>query len=209
MKARSVDQGLLWPKPLLICCCLVFCAGCATPKAQFVLLEEPDGSVGEIYVTNEMGTSEIGGARETIRVAREGSAPATGKTLEPKAVDARYGKVLSFLPPPPQAFNVQFMAGSAELGPGSEEELRRAAETVRVRGSMDISLNGHTDTVGTPESNLALSLQRAETVRQWLMREGIPAEHFTVEYYGESDPLVPTADEVEEPRNRRVEIVVR
>jgi len=68
---------------------------------------------------------------------------------------------------------------------------------------------GHTDRVGAVEFNDALSRKRAETVASRLVAAGVPAERIAVAGRGEREPLIPTNDEVAEPRNRRVEIKVR
>ncbi len=73
----------------------------------------------------------------------------------------------------------------------------------------DVLVVGHTDTVGTNQVNDPLSQQRAEVIRAGLIRSGIAPENITAVGRGKRELLVPTADGVAEPRNRRVEIVVR
>ena len=68
---------------------------------------------------------------------------------------------------------------------------------------------GHTDTVGSLAYNDKLSLARAERLRDMLVELGIPAERIHVAGRGKRELLVPTEDNVSEPRNRRVEINVR
>ena len=68
---------------------------------------------------------------------------------------------------------------------------------------------GHTDTVGSRESNDELSRQRAASVRAMLIEAGFPADKMEIAGRGERELLVPTANEVDEPRNRRVEINIR
>ena len=68
---------------------------------------------------------------------------------------------------------------------------------------------GHTDRVGTVESNDALSLQRAQAVRQLVIGRGFDAARVDAVGRGEREPVVPTADEVDGPKTRRAEIVVR
>ena len=80
---------------------------------------------------------------------------------------------------------------------------------LRNRPSPDIVVIGHTDSVGSTEANDQLSLQRAERVKADLVRQGIPADGIRTAGRGEREPLVRTADNVDEPRNRRVEINVR
>ncbi|MGH6692492.1 MAG: OmpA family protein, partial [Gammaproteobacteria bacterium] len=73
----------------------------------------------------------------------------------------------------------------------------------------EIAVIGHTDRVGLIEYNDTLSLRRAERVRKDFVSRGIPTGAINVAGRGEREPVVPTADEVSEPRNRRVEINVR
>lgn len=73
----------------------------------------------------------------------------------------------------------------------------------------EVVLNGHTDTTGLERFNLTLSKKRAETVARTLEKGGIPEEAIKIFAFGESDPLVPTADGVNEPKNRRVEIFIQ
>ena len=72
-----------------------------------------------------------------------------------------------------------------------------------------IELNGYTDLSGTPQYNQGLSVRRAEAVAAELSRLGVPREAIAIHGYGETHPLVPTAQGVREPQNRRVEIIIR
>ena len=80
---------------------------------------------------------------------------------------------------------------------------------VKFRVPAEIVVVGHTDRVGTDQQNDVLSLQRAERVRQELVRLGVDPNSMSTVGRGEREPLVPTDDEVAQPRNRRVEITVR
>jgi len=72
-----------------------------------------------------------------------------------------------------------------------------------------IAVTGHTDTSGAPAYNMALSLRRANAVKDALVREGIAAAAIAVTGRGETQLLVQTGDNVREPQNRRVEIVLQ
>jgi len=80
---------------------------------------------------------------------------------------------------------------------------------MRARPVPDIAVTGHTDTVGTSEYNDRLSMQRAERVKGFLTGIGIPSDRIQTAGRGKRELLVPTADNIDEPRNRRVEINVR
>ena len=70
-----------------------------------------------------------------------------------------------------------------------------------------IVLAGHTDTTGTAEYNMGLSERRARAAAAELIARGVPAEAIEVTWFGETQLRVPTADEVREPQNRRVEML--
>ena len=72
-----------------------------------------------------------------------------------------------------------------------------------------IEVAGHADRAGTPQYNQRLSERRAAAVANELDRQGVPRSAMVVQAFGESRPLVATADGVREPQNRRVEIILR
>ena len=80
--------------------------------------------------------------------------------------------------------------------------------TVKDRGAREVTIVGHTDSMGDKPDNFALGLKRAATVRDLLLAAGLDKSLVDVTSLGESDPLVPTANGKAEPQNRRVEIVV-
>lgn len=85
--------------------------------------------------------------------------------------------------------------------------IRQAADIVRGGGMIQIGVTGHTDSSGPNSYNQRLSERRAKAVRGELVRDGVPAGEIQVMGVGEADQLVPTADGVREPRNRRAVIV--
>ena len=109
----------------------------------------------------------------------------------------------------PGDYLVFFAFDSAELEADARQTIAEAAEAYRRTGeAQQITATGHTDTSGSAEYNLELSQRRAEAVAAELVRQGVPATDIVTVGRGEEDLLVPTADGVREPRNRRVEIVV-
>jgi outer membrane protein OmpA-like peptidoglycan-associated protein len=88
------------------------------------------------------------------------------------------------------------------------QTIKQAAAQAQAGRSTRIEVTGHTDRAGSDAYNMALSLRRANAVKDQLVREGIAANQITVMGRGESQPLLPTADGVREPQNRRVEIVL-
>ena len=85
--------------------------------------------------------------------------------------------------------------------------IRQAANDAKSGRATRLNVTGHADRAGGDDYNMALSLRRANAVKDVLVREGIPAAQIAVVGRGESQPLIQTADGVREPQNRRVEIV--
>jgi OOP family OmpA-OmpF porin len=118
-------------------------------------------------------------------------------------------------PPPapaaPQApsFMVFFDWDRSDISPQALNTLRQVASTYKTKGSARVTATGHTDKSGPDDYNMALSLRRANAVKDALVREGVPATAISVIGRGETQPLVQTADGVREPQNRRVEIVIQ
>ena len=104
---------------------------------------------------------------------------------------------------------VLFPFDSAKLNQAEFETLAAVVARARGLGFAEISLTGHTDRAGAAAYNMALSLKRAQVVRQALIRHSVPAVLIKVAGKGESAPRVATADGVREAINRRVEIELR
>ena len=185
-------------------------AGCASQPvtpARFAVLPAPDGHIGAIAVERDGERRVIHAAYGAQRLRADGSLEAA--QLTEAEVRERFGTTLAALPAPPATFTLYFLADSDELTPASRAELDHVLAEIRRRPLPDIVVIGHTDTVGRRRYNDRLSLARAERLREMLVRHGIPADRIQARGRGEREPLVPTADEVREARNRRVEINVR
>ena len=115
-------------------------------------------------------------------------------------------------PPPvvtPPSFMVFFDWDRSNLSQQALTTIGQAAAAFKSKGNARITATGHTDTSGPEAYNMALSLRRANAVKDALVREGVPAQAITVIGRGEAGLLVQTADGVREPQNRRVEIVIQ
>jgi len=103
---------------------------------------------------------------------------------------------------------VQFATGAVTLNPGAREALARFAGIVGVYPSLSFKVEGHTDTTGSDETNRKLSLQRAMTVRDYLIGQGVDAASIKVEGLGPLRPVADNATSEGRARNRRVEIIL-
>jgi outer membrane protein OmpA-like peptidoglycan-associated protein len=120
-------------------------------------------------------------------------------------------------PPPPapppavetRTFLVFFDWDRADLTARAREIIGQAAQASRSQQTTRLEVAGHADRSGSAQYNQRLSQRRADNVAAELVRQGVSRESIVVTAYGETRPLVPTADGVREPQNRRVEIVLR
>lgn len=182
--------------------------GCDASPERVVLLPGPDGKVGKVVVYSAGGERVLDSAYAGAEVGQGGSISLRNE--DAATVNKRYADTLAAQPPRPMSFVVNFVSGSAtELTPESKLVIENVKSALAGRPAPEITVIGHTDRVGKVEANDALSRKRAETVRDVLVASGIKALSLDVAGRGEREPLVTTADEVDEPRNRRVEISVR
>jgi outer membrane protein OmpA-like peptidoglycan-associated protein len=130
-------------------------------------------------------------------VAQPAAAPAPAPQPAPQAAA-----------PLVRSFLVFFDFDRSDITQDARKVINQAADNARKAGSATrITLTGHADRSGSAQYNMRLSQRRADAVKQELIKLGVPASDIVTVAKGESDPLVPTADGVREPRNRRVEIV--
>jgi outer membrane protein OmpA-like peptidoglycan-associated protein len=173
----------------------------------YVVLPGRDGTAGAIMVVHGAERLVLADAYAAVRITREGRLEA-GRISE-QEVRSVFGAALDVQPPPAASFTLNFAFGSDQLTPESTRTLSDVMAEVRRRPDPEVVIVGHTDRVGGLVQNDALSLQRAERVRQSVIGLGLPADRVVAVGRGEREPLVPTEDEVAEPRNRRVEVTVR
>ena len=144
------------------------------------------------------------------------------KSLFPVVAVALLLGACSQTPPPPPAppaqramaprqmppVTVYFASGSSTLSPESMATIQQVAANYKTTANATVTLTGHTDTVGSQDVNMALSQRRTDAVRNALVRGGVPAAAITGGGQGEASLPVQTADNVDERRNRSVDIAV-
>jgi len=104
---------------------------------------------------------------------------------------------------------VTFVTGSATLTAPGAQVVAQVADILRANPEVRISVEGHTDSTGTPAANQALSQVRAGTVLTTLVSLGIAADRLTARGFGSSRPKVPDTTPANQAVNRRVEFVVQ
>ena len=183
-------------------------AGCAGQRETYAVLPDAKGQAGSLTVTPKQGAPlKLSGAYANA-VGKPGSAPEASKLSE-EEIKAAFADALSARPDAPARFTLYFKEGSDELTADSVKEVEKVLAEIRKRPAPDLIIVGHTDRVGSLADNDRLALKRAEKIRGEMVRQGLLADSVQAAGRGEREPLVPTADEVAEARNRRVEMLVR
>jgi len=176
---------------------------------SLVVLPAPDGHVGAVVVRPLDGGKAVLVDKAYVEASLRDTKSARTSSIDTKAVNATFGDALAALPAQPAVYLVYFVEGTDELNPNARSAIDRVAADFAARSSPEITVVGHTDFVGSDQYNDTLSLQRALRVRDLLVRRGIPTKVIQAAGRGKREPLVKTSEDVAEPRNRRVEIIVR
>lgn len=193
----------------LLLAIVVGLAGCAAPVAdRVILLPGSEGrSTGGVSVKT-VRSEQLLDKPLAQAVVRTDGVVETG-TATADAVSAEFAELLAQIPPRPRTWTVYFETGSDRLVAASEPVLAEVRDALAKAPAPELVLTGHTDRVGSLPDNDRLSLQRAQALKSLLVSMGFDGARIQVAGRGERQPLVATADEVAEPRNRRVEIKLR
>lgn len=177
-----------------------------------VLLPDPDSKAGGIRVTTKGGSQILDKPGYATQVEDFTKPPIDPRPIEEKEIAAIFGAALSAQPDLTDrfvSFILWFKNDKTELTPRSKELLKEIVRTIKSRRPNEIFVAGHTDRMGTESHNVKLSYRRACYIRDFLASSGLEPRTFVVSFHGEAMPLVYTEDEVAEPLNRRVEVLVR
>jgi OOP family OmpA-OmpF porin len=180
--------------------------GACASKGTVVLLPEPDGKPTAVTVRQADTEVVLDRPYAAARVASRGL---DAFQSNPQEVEAQFGPALAAQPIRAETFVLYFVEGKDEFTDESKRLVDNVLAEVARRPVPDVLVVGHADSLGTDQVNDALGQRRADTVRTALIALGIPASDVQAISRGKRAPAVPTADGVAEPRNRRVEIIVR
>ena len=189
---------------LAVAVAAVFVSGCATTSSNVTLLpDEGKQTSGAVAVLDAKSEAEVGQLATANTRARVG-----GKRVKARVYKAGFrSDLLGRVPYQPRTYVLYFLDGATTLDAGSQPILDALRH--EVSETSEVQITGHTDTVGTDESNDKLSYERAVEIRAELVKQGLPVQSARVTGRGEREMLVPTPDGVSEAGNRRVEVILR
>lgn len=180
--------------------------GCATPTGNVVLLPSEDGHQSVLSVKQAGHEVLLDKPYAAVETTTQGPRPYESSKAE---VAKTFGSALAAQPERPQRYTLNFNEGSDALTDEAKATFERVFPDIAKRSVPDIVVIGYTDSTGSDSLNDKLSLQRANAIRDELIKHEIPAADIVAEGRGKREPVVKTGKGVAEAKNRRVEIIVR
>jgi outer membrane protein OmpA-like peptidoglycan-associated protein len=162
-----------------------------------------------IIVSTNAGKVVVDKPGEYVSLTSKDKAPSEIKVMSKEQINKKFQSAIQSAPLKPIKILLYFKSGTNELTELSKEKLPQILKSIQERMPCDVNIIGHTDTQGSLAYNAKLSLQRADFVKEWIQENNVKLDNLKVETYGETDLLIPTGDNVSEPRNRRVELLIR
>jgi len=189
------------------CCCFI------PAEAETVVVVVPsrhDGHVGAVVVSRGDRRQLLDTAYIAARAGASGEIRKVAlKPQEVEQLRETFAAASAALPARVLTYRLYFEFGSDALTAESQQTLDAVLNDIASRAAAEILVIGHSDNPGTPEANDALSLRRAQLMRDHIVARGVPGSTISASGVGARQPEVETLGDVEEARNRRVEITVR
>ena len=177
-------------------------------RTTVILMPDEDGKVGVILVKTEDDERVIDKPFHSIVARADTTSLSETIVLSEKEVSVEYGTLLKAEPSKPASFTLYFSANSSDLTDESNLFISQLVKQVEERMPTEVTVIGHTDTTGTDAINDRLSHERALLVVE-ILRDRIPElGEVKIESFGSRELLIPTPENVNEPKNRRVEVIV-
>jgi len=188
-----------------------FLGACAAPpntRELVVLVPDQGGTTGAVVVDKPWSRTSVLDKPYSAALLEKGES-VTPPPVGRDEVTKLFSYAIAAQPQRPISFLLYFLGDSDEYTPESKEAFEKVSAEIARRKAAEVAVIGHTDRMGPLEYNDTLSLRRAERVPKDFVDRGVPDSAISVAGRGEREPIVATADEVTEPRNRRVEINIR
>ncbi|HEX5329787.1 OmpA family protein [Sulfuricurvum sp.] len=177
-------------------------------KTTVILLDNNKTTNG-ITITTQGGSVDIDIPNTQTVLSSQEAKPEPLSSVEVSVIEQKYVQAFEALPSHPVSLLFYFKSGSTELTSESRVQMSALIDLIKEREPCVVDIIGNTDTKASFGSNYNLGLERAKMLKSFLEEQHIQLSEVHIESYGESNLLVPTVDEIDEPRNRRVEVLVR
>jgi len=185
---------------------LMALTGCS--KTTVVLLESGK-SHNAILVANEKGETKLDKVGSYVDISKKEKRISEVKQMSEEEINTRFTEALAMTPLKPLSYILYFEPNSIVLTEASKTTLQEALKRMEERSPCSVDIIGHTDTVGSNAANITVSLKRAKSIEALVQERSLTGVSLTAKGYGEEDLLVPTKDDVDEAKNRNVEIFIK
>lgn len=178
-------------------------------KTTTVVLLNNGKTQNAVMVSTEKGSANLDRIGAYVDMSDKKKAPPAPKMMPPEEIKKRFAKALSASPQKGLVFRLYFQAKQMKLTEESEKILQTAIKMMLKRTPCMVDIIGHTDTMGSSELNVKVSLKRAKYIEGIIKEKNIEVSSLVAKGYGEEDLLVETPDNTVEAKNRNVEIFIK
>ena len=199
-RKRHVFSSMGWIFAMLL-------TACSATKELIVLVPEEDGTLGSVTIGEGERSIIIDTPLAAAKIDARGRVKQ--EAISQAEINRMFEAALAAQPPKSISFLLYFPEGSTKVMSESQATLEALFAEVARRQAVEVQITGHADRLGSVADNDRLSLARAQAVQHMLTQLGLRSDFIRAIGRGEREPLVPTPDEQPEPRNRRVEVIVR
>ncbi len=191
---------------LLISFSALLFLGCSQTK---VLLLDSGKANSAVIVSTNKGSQKLDTVGKFVSLKDKDTAPSKPEKMSEEEIKRQFSDLFEAAPNKAISHILYFKPHSVALTEASISVLKLALEDIKKSTPCTVDVIGHTDTVGSNEINMKVSLKRAKHIESLIKQEHIKDVTIKAKGYGEEDLLVPTADNIDEAKNRNVEIFIK
>lgn len=173
-----------------------------------IVLGENNKATNSIVIQKNDKQTIINKPRQFVNLYSKSNKIKIGEMSE-KEIQSKFKNIIDNQPKKPTSILLYFEKKASTLTKKSKEKLNEIINEIKNRKYSNITIIGHTDTVGSEEINIKLAKKRAIAIKKWLLSKNLIYNSLDVQSYGESDLLIKTDDNISEERNRRVEVLIK
>jgi len=178
-------------------------------EVSTIVLGKSDKSHNAIVVSHQEQLLDIDKTGQYVALSASKPMPKEPKEMSQEEIGERFSDAIDAEPEKAESFMLYFGHDGRTLKAESQDKLSLIIERIQKKSPCIVDVIGHTDTTGSSEQNIAISLKRAEIIKKLLVELNVDSDTLNVKGFGEEDLLVATADNINEERNRNVEIFIK
>jgi outer membrane protein OmpA-like peptidoglycan-associated protein len=172
-----------------------------------ITLGDKSGEKNAISISSKNGTQRVDKPLSQLKIKQDGKLTKPVK-ISRKELESEFSDVLEAIPKKVFSINIFFKKGIV-LDDEYIMKIFQIKNEIKRREPCEVDIIGYGDTKGSDEANIIVSKKRAKLIEKLLKATKIDISHINILAYGENNQLIPTKDDVQEVKNRRVEVIIR